>query len=235
MYIALGYIDDVRKHMMASPDSYGNSQEIGRGVEPEEADEFLEAYSEFKYMDVYMSMHPGLEKFVPQRFADRLLREFNPTTSAAESITLSDAPPSAEPPADDALGANPPEPPAALPTAQVLSLERVAVSSVSMTDASGNALERVTAGQKVQLGGTLTNGQDSSQRYVLFVQVSDAAGSTVHLAWTQSTLGARETAENSMSWTAAEPGEYTATVFVWESLDTPVALAPQSDVAFSVA
>jgi len=37
-----------------------------------------------------------------------------------------------------------------------------------------------------------------------------------------------------LSWTPGDSGSYTATVFVWESVDNPTALSPTTSVSIDV-
>jgi len=37
-----------------------------------------------------------------------------------------------------------------------------------------------------------------------------------------------------LSWTPSDSGSYTATVFVWESVDNPTALSPTTSVSIDV-
>jgi len=113
-------------------------------------------------------------------------------------------------------------------------LERAVVSNVRLTDNSGNPLDTVAVGQQVQVTGQVTSGQETDQAYAYLVQVNDSSDVTLSLTWTSGTLNAGQTLSPSMSWQPSEPGEYTATVFVWESIDNPTALSPQQELSFTV-
>jgi len=113
-------------------------------------------------------------------------------------------------------------------------LERAVVSNVRLTDNSGNPLDTVQVGQQVQVTGQVTSGQESDQAYAYLVQINDASDVTLSLTWTSGTLNAGQTLSPSMSWQPAAAGEYTATVFVWESIDNPTALSPQQELSFTV-
>ncbi len=114
-------------------------------------------------------------------------------------------------------------------------LERAVVSNVRLTDNSGNPLDTVTVGQQIQVVGQVTSGQESEQAYVYLVQVRDSNNITLSLTWTSSTLNPGESLTPSMSWQPTAAGYYTATVFVWESIDNPIALSPQAELPFTVA
>ncbi len=113
-------------------------------------------------------------------------------------------------------------------------LERAVVSNVRLTDNSGNPLDTVAVGQQVQVTGQVTSGQETEQAYAYLVQVNDSSDVTLSLTWTSGTLNAGQSLTPSMSWQPTAAGEYTATVFVWESIDNPTALSPQAELPFTV-
>jgi len=113
-------------------------------------------------------------------------------------------------------------------------LERAVVSNVRLTDNSGNPLDTVAVGQQVQVTGQVASGQETEQAYAYLVQINDSSDVTLSLTWTSGTLNAGQTLSPSMSWQPTEAGEYTATVFVWESIDNPTALSPQQELSFTV-
>ena len=113
-------------------------------------------------------------------------------------------------------------------------LERAVVSNVRLTDNSGNPLDTVAIGQQVQVTGQVTSGQETEQAYAYLVQVNDSSDVTLSLTWTSGTLNAGQSLTPSMSWQPTVAGDYTATVFVWESIDNPTALSPQAELPFTV-
>jgi hypothetical protein len=92
----------------------------------------------------------------------------------------------------------------------------------------------VSVDQQVQITADLTNGQDREQRFAYLVQIQNSNGVTVSLAWITGSLTAGQSFSPALSWTPAEAGTYTATVFVWESVDNPTALSPPVSVNITV-
>ena len=76
--------------------------------------------------------------------------------------------------------------------------------------------------------------QDKDQDYAYLVQIQDADGVTVLLSWITGTLPAGSASSPSQSWTPTAGGDYTATVFVWESITNPTALSPSDKVTIQV-
>ncbi|MEM3065332.1 MAG: hypothetical protein QW177_08160 [Candidatus Nitrosotenuis sp.] len=113
-------------------------------------------------------------------------------------------------------------------------LERAPASNARVVDAFGNTLDEVSVDQQVQITADLTNGQDREQPFAYLVQIQDEDGVTVSLAWITGSLSAGQSFSPALSWTPTAAGTYTATVFVWESVDNPTALSPTVEVTIDV-
>jgi hypothetical protein len=105
-------------------------------------------------------------------------------------------------------------------------LERAPASGIRVVDAFGNSLAEVQVDQQVQITADLANGQDRDQAFAYLVQVQDSDGVTVSLAWITGSLTAGQSFSPALSWIPSASGTYTATAFVWESVDNPTALSP---------
>jgi len=113
-------------------------------------------------------------------------------------------------------------------------LERAPASNARVVDAFGNTLDSVSVDQQVQITADLTNGQDREQPFAYLVQIQDENGVTVSLAWITGSLSAGQSFSPALSWIPTSAGTYTATVFVWESVDNPTALSPTVSVDIDV-
>jgi hypothetical protein len=113
-------------------------------------------------------------------------------------------------------------------------LERAPASNARVVDAFGNTLDSVSVDQQVQITADLTNGQDREQPFAYLVQIQDENGVTVSLAWITGSLSAGQSFSPALSWIPTSSGTYTATVFVWESVDNPTALSPTVSVDIDV-
>ncbi len=113
-------------------------------------------------------------------------------------------------------------------------LERAPASSLRVVDSFGNSLDTVSVDQQVQITADLMNGQDRDQAFAYLVQVQDANGVVVSLAWITGSLAPEQAFSPAESWTPSTPGMYTATAFVWESLDNPTALSPPVSLDITV-
>ncbi|MDC0639228.1 hypothetical protein OAP30_07295, partial [Nitrosopumilus sp.] len=113
-------------------------------------------------------------------------------------------------------------------------LERAPAANLRTVDAFGNSLNAVSVDQQVQLTADLANGQDRDQSFAYLVQVQDGDGVTVSLAWITGSLSSGQSFSPALSWIPTESGSYTATAFVWESVDNPTALSPPVSTTISV-
>ena len=113
-------------------------------------------------------------------------------------------------------------------------LERAPAANARVVDAFGSSVAEVTVGQQVQIAADVSNGQSKDQAFAYLVQVQDGNGVTVSLAWITGSLTAGQSMSPALSWTPDASGSYTATVFVWESVDNPTALSPTVSVDIDV-
>ena len=113
-------------------------------------------------------------------------------------------------------------------------LERAPAANLRTVDAFGNSLNAVSVDQQVQLTADLANGQDKEQSFAYLVQIQDGDGVTVSLAWITGSLSSGQSFSPALSWIPTESGSYTATAFVWESVDNPTALSPPVSTTISV-
>ncbi len=105
-------------------------------------------------------------------------------------------------------------------------LERAPAANLRTVDSFGNSLDTVSVDQQVQISADLANGQDREQSFAYLVQIQDGNGVTVSLAWITGSLSAGQSFSPALSWIPTQAGTYTATAFVWESVDNPTALSP---------
>jgi hypothetical protein len=113
-------------------------------------------------------------------------------------------------------------------------LERAPAANARVVDAFGSSVAEVSVGQQVQIAADVSNGQSADQAFAYLVQVQDGDGVTVSLAWITGSLTAGQSMSPALSWTPGASGSYTATVFVWESVDNPTALSPTTSVSIDV-
>ena len=116
----------------------------------------------------------------------------------------------------------------------VAALDRAPASNLRVVDAFNNSLDTVSVDQQVQVTADLTNGQEKDQMFAYLMQIQDESGVTVALDWISGTLSPSQSFTAAKSWIPTEAGTYTATVFVWESVDTPTALSPPLETTITV-
>ncbi len=80
----------------------------------------------------------------------------------------------------------------------------------------------------------VTNGQQIEQPFAYIVQIHDDAGAVVSLGWLLGTLSPEQRLSPGLAWTPQTAGIYTATVFVWESIDNPAPLSHSLSIDIDV-
>jgi hypothetical protein len=113
-------------------------------------------------------------------------------------------------------------------------LERAPASNCRVVDAFGNTLSSVSVDQQVQITCDVSNGQDRDQAFAYLIQIQDANGVTVSLAWITGSLSPGQSFSPALSWIPEGPGAFDVTAFVWESVDNPTALSPPQDISITV-
>ena len=113
-------------------------------------------------------------------------------------------------------------------------LERAPATNLRVVDAFSNTLDTIDVDQQVQITADLANGQDKEQPFAYIVQIQDSSSVTVALAWVSGTLTPSQSFSPALSWTPTDAGTYTATAFVWESVDNPTALSPPNELTITV-
>jgi hypothetical protein len=113
-------------------------------------------------------------------------------------------------------------------------LERAPAANLRTVDAFGNSLDTVSVDQQVQISADLSNGQDRVQEFAYLVQIQNGDGVTVSLAWITGSLSEGQSFSPALSWIPTSSGSYTATAFVWESVDNPTALSPPVSTTINV-
>jgi len=113
-------------------------------------------------------------------------------------------------------------------------LERAPAANLRTVDAFGNSLSTVSVDQQVQISADLSNGQERDQSFAYLVQIQNQDGVTVSLAWITGSLASGQSFSPALSWIPTTSGSFTATAFVWESVDNPTALSPPVSTTIDV-
>jgi hypothetical protein len=84
----------------------------------------------------------------------------------------------------------------------------------------------ISVDKQVQIVADVTNSQEKIQPFAYLVQIQDENDATISLAWLTGSLSPKQMLSPALSWIPENPGTYTVTIFVWESIDNPEALSP---------
>lgn len=113
-------------------------------------------------------------------------------------------------------------------------LERVPVSSARIMDSQGNTIDRPAVGEQVHFTSDIANGYNREQKFTWLAQILDEQNKVVSLGWIDGILNPESSFSPSVSWIPEKVGQYSATMFVWESVDNPSALSPPLSIEFDV-
>jgi hypothetical protein len=117
------------------------------------------------------------------------------------------------------------KPTAVVPSLKEIVDEKVSLSRPEFVDNTGIRLEEITVGQQVMIQTKITSNFETMEDITYINQVKDVDGFIVALSWITSTLVPSLETEVALSWVPKAPGEYTAEVFVWKSLEDPEPLS----------
>jgi len=105
-------------------------------------------------------------------------------------------------------------------------LERAPTQNLRIIDNFGNSLDNVWVDQQVQITSDVSNGEKHKQKFVFLVMIQDSNGVVDALGWITGVLDEHQGLSPAFSWIPQKAGIYTASVFVWESIENPTALSP---------
>ena len=113
-------------------------------------------------------------------------------------------------------------------------LERVPASSMGVFDKDGNQVDKLNIDQQVQIRSDIANPSTLNQTFAYIVQIQGKNGFIESLGWLSGVLGPSQAFSPSVSWIPTRAGNYTVTVFVWNSINNPDALSPPISTDFIV-
>jgi hypothetical protein len=114
-------------------------------------------------------------------------------------------------------------------------LQRAPASDARIADSFGTTVSgTVKTGKQIQIAADLTNNQNKAQPFAYIVQISNSAGAVVSLSWLSGQLDPNQAMTSSQSWLPMTAGNYTAEIFVWESINNPSALSPSLKLIINV-
>ncbi|MFQ5940160.1 MAG: beta strand repeat-containing protein [Nitrososphaerales archaeon] len=110
----------------------------------------------------------------------------------------------------------------------------VNISQMKLVDQSGSSLSTPSIGMHLLIQSDVKNTLSTDQQFTYVVQIKDTDGATIMISWMTGTLPPGRQYAVAQSWLVEDKGEYTAEVFVWETISNPVPLAPMQKTDFSV-
>lgn len=87
---------------------------------------------------------------------------------------------------------------------------------------------------QISLVSDLENQQNNTQPFAYLVQIQNDKNQVVSLSWLAGNLTSFQKITSGVAWIPFEGGSYSATAFVWESIDNPNALSPPLSLEINV-
>ncbi|QLH06026.1 hypothetical protein [Nitrosopumilus ureiphilus] len=116
----------------------------------------------------------------------------------------------------------------------VPSLERVPIFNPRIVDSFGSMINQVKVDQQIQITADISNNNITNQPFTYLIQIRDSSNTVTSLSWISGNLEKEQSFSPSVSWIPANAGNYSTTVFVWNSLDNPIALSPVVEFTINV-
>ena len=121
------------------------------------------------------------------------------------------------------------------PVFALTELERATVTEPKLVNAFGAPIGSVvTVDQQIQIAADITNNQEKTQTFVYLVQIKDKAGFVVSVGWISGQLTPDQKFSPSLSWTPNKSEEFTAEIYVWESVINHKALTEYTTLQINV-
>ncbi|MFQ5941013.1 MAG: hypothetical protein ACE5KA_04870 [Nitrososphaerales archaeon] len=105
-------------------------------------------------------------------------------------------------------------------------LQRAVASEPRIVDSTGQIASELSLNQQVLIESEITNNQKKKQSFAYIVQIKNEEGATLSLSWLTGELPGKESLKVAQSWVPNVKGIFSVEVFVWEGLESPLALSP---------
>lgn len=111
----------------------------------------------------------------------------------------------------------------------------ITLTAPTLVNTLGHPLTSLNVGQPIGVSSVLTNHGTSEQKFTYIVQILNNQGQTEYLQGFSAAMLSNQSFTAAQSWIPKQPGQYTAQVFVWESLASAIPLTNviQTELAVS--
>ena len=115
-------------------------------------------------------------------------------------------------------------------------LEKAPASNFMILDIRKSPIKdnRVAVDQQIRFVSDLENQMNRIQPFAYIVQIQNEQNQVESLSWLTGNLTSFQKINPGVTWIPFKEGKYTATVFVWESVDNPTALSPPISMEINV-
>lgn len=115
-------------------------------------------------------------------------------------------------------------------------IERVPASNFTLLNLQSESIKdnMILVGQQVRLVSDLQNQYNHTQPFAYLVQIRDDNDKVESLSWVAGNLASLQKLNTGVTWLPLRQGLYSATIFVWESIENPTALSPPLEMEIKV-
>lgn len=114
-------------------------------------------------------------------------------------------------------------------------MERAPASNLQILNSNNEQIsDAIFMDQQIRLVSDLENQQNRTQPFAYLVQIQNDKNQVESLSWITGNLTSLQKLSPGVAWIPFKEGLYTATVFVWESIDNPTALSPPLSIELFV-
>lgn|SRR5574341_531172 len=107
-------------------------------------------------------------------------------------------------------------------------------STIEVVETESDSTSAAEVAKETIVQSEIKNANEQPQEFTYIMLVKDSGGITISLSWAKGMLDPNQSLTMEQSWIPENPGEYTAEIFVWESLDNPVPLSGKIVKAITV-
>lgn len=113
--------------------------------------------------------------------------------------------------------------------------QQVPADPPEIVDQNNQPIPDPSVGDVLIQQARVTNNDTVAHTFTFLIQDQDSNGQVINLAWVRDlTLQPGDSVTPGLAWIPSQPGVYEKCVFVWESIDDPIALSPVQCITFTV-
>ena len=115
-----------------------------------------------------------------------------------------------------------------------LSVDRIHVSPIFLSDGFGNPITSFLSNIQMQIVGSIENKINYDQEFIYFFQIKTSDGIVTSISWIQGNLSSNQILDISRSWIPEKSETYILETYVWNSLTELIPVSPPTSTIIPV-